>query len=136
MGSPGFDSVVKMDDTGGVLQTLTGYFTGADVSYDQDVSDTSVTGTKGKQKTAGQDDAKVTLNGPWSAVVEAWIGPPSTWTTLRTFEYYPTGVETGERKQSFEAIIKSYKPPTKVDDAVRFTLELEKSGNATWSVNA
>lgn len=130
----GYISVVKIDDSAGVLQTWTNYGGGGDASYDADVHDVSTMGNEAKAKIVGQDDASMSLNGPWHAQIEAWVAWPAGRKVKRTVELYPEGEGSGKRKQTFEAFIQSYKVSSGVGDAAKYDVALTKTGDATFSV--
>lgn len=123
-----FNSVFKIDDTGGTLQDISAQVSEVTPSWDMDLESVEALGTQSKQYTAIQDDGTISVKGYWSAAIDGYIGSPTNWRTSRSIELGPDGSASGKVKVTCEVMIKSYKPPVSASKLNEFTLDLQKTG--------
>lgn len=133
----GKDSVLKVDDNGGTLRTLTAYIT--DENFDaleRDLHDVTVHGSSGHRWHPGLANGTLTFNGFYDPT--ATTGPDvvlgglqSAQSATATIEWFPSGESAGNVKYSGEFWLKTYKPKSVAADMVTFSAEFQLDGVVT-----
>lgn len=127
-GKAGF---IQVDDSSGTPVDLSDFVTKVTWPRDFDTAEVSTFGVDSKQYVGGLMDSKVSMEGPWDAVVDAHFQGILGSATLKTVEHGPTGNTAGMRKLSAEGFITSYEVETGVDDAIKWKAEIQISGDVT-----
>jgi hypothetical protein len=131
----GKGSVFKIDNSAGVLQTLTAFIDSVDFSNSVDVAETTTMGSEFKTYVSGQSDGTMSVSGKYDstaatgpdAVLQGLIGLETT----STFEYGPDGGTTGKVKYTGECFLTGYSVSSPVGDVVTFTADFRISGAVT-----
>jgi hypothetical protein len=141
----------KLNDSGGVVRTLSDLI--EDVSFPRsvDASETTTFGTSAKTYIAGLQDTKITIKGKYDATATTGIDtiipaiiaaqdtgtitvgsatPPNTANTVG-FSYAPEGFTSTRVLYTGQALVTSYEVSSPVADVVSFSLELQVSGAVT-----
>jgi predicted secreted protein len=109
---------------------LSPYITSVDADWPVDEIDVTTLGQNYKQFLAGFQDATFTIEGIWDPTADAVMfnlrgGTAGPW------RYYPQGTASTKVYYQGTAVVTNYSPPTDVNEAVTFTLELHNSGALT-----
>ena len=131
----GKGAAFKIDDSAGVLQTLTSYVDNVDFSNTVDVAETTTMGAEAKTYLSGQSDATLSISGKYDST--ASTGPDVILNGLRglettsTFEYGPEGGGSTKVKYSGECFLTAYNVSAPVGDIVTFTADFQVTGAIT-----
>lgn len=126
----------KVDDSAGVLQTLTAYLDSVEWNESVDTAETTTAGAEAKTYLSGQSDTTVSISGKFDST--ASTGPDAVLRGLRglettsTIEYGPEGGTTGKVKKSAEAFLTSYVCSSPVGDVVTFTADFQVTGAVSY----
>lgn len=131
----GKGAVFKLDDSAGVLQTLTAYVDDVSFSNSGDVAETTTMGAEAKTYVSGQTDATLSISGKYDStastgpdvILNGIVGKETT----STFEYGPEGGTSGKVKYSGECFLTSYVVSAPVGDVVTFSADFQVSGAVT-----
>lgn len=131
----GKGGVFKVDDSGGVLRTLTTYVDQWSFSNSVDMAETTTMGSEVKTFLSGQSDATMSVSGLYDStvttgpdvVLQGLVGLETT----ATFELGPEGGTTGKVKYSGECFLTGYEITAAKGDAVKFTADFQVTGAIT-----
>lgn len=136
----GKGGVFKVDDSAGVLQTLTTYVDQWSISNSVDMAETTTMGSEAKTYLSGQSDATISVSGFFDStastgphvVLFGLIGKE----TSSTFELGPEGGTSGKVKVTGECFLTGYEITVAGGDASKFTADFQATGaitNTTFS---
>lgn len=127
----GSKAVFKLDNGAGTLTDISAYVTTVGFAPKADTADVTTLGKTAKEFLAGLRDATISLEGVFDPAVDAILDAALGAGATKTFEYGPQGSGTGAVKYTGECICTSYEVSAGVDDAGKFTAELQVSGAVT-----
>ena len=136
----GKSCIVKCDDSGGTLRTITAYI--ANTSTDQNVptADTTVFGANATDHVVGvPDHGDIQIEGPFDGtstngghqVFSSIIGQAAS----VSLEIHPMGTTSTYPKLTGEATLTKYSVTPDINDAVKYSATLKWRGTATWGTN-
>lgn len=132
--SHGKDATFKIQDSGGVLRTITSFLSSAGLQRAADLAETSTLGSTHKSFVGGLIDAKIPIEGLFDPVVDGYLA--GILQMSRQFEYFPAGEPVGATKPRYTgaAILTSYEVTTSVDGPASISGELQVDGAITRTV--
>lgn len=125
----GKDSEFYITDSGGTERDISAYVSSAGLPQSADTHEVSAFGDASKEYIAGLKDATVPLEGPWDGTVHNYL--QGIIGLSKAIAYFPEGSASGKYKLSASAILNSYEINSDVGDAVRFSGELQVTGDVT-----
>lgn len=131
----GKGAAFKIDDSAGVLQTLTSYVDSIEINNTSDTAETTTMGAEAKTYLSGQTDGTISVSGKYDStastgpdvVLNGLLGKETT----STFEVGPEGGGSGKVKYSGECFMTSYVVSAPVADVVTFTADFQITGAIT-----
>jgi len=114
---------------------ISAYCNNVSVSNDDKLLDITCLGDQGVTRLSGLEDHKISVEGFFDSTIDALI-TSKIGGTAESCIFYPQGTATGKRTITVSALIDSYEPPAKPDEAVTFKLSLASSGTATYGTVA
>lgn len=125
----------KIDNSSGVLQTLTSFVDTVDLDSSVDMGETTTAGAEDKTFVSGQAEHDLSIGGKWDdtastgpdAILSGLIGLETT----STFEFGPGGGTTGKVKYSGECFLVGYKRSAPSGGVVTFTADFKVTGAVT-----
>ena len=136
--SHGKNLVFKIDNSAGVLQTLTSFLDNVEISGDTDMGETTTAGAEDKTFVSGQTGRTLSISGKWDDT--ASTGPDAVLNGLQglettsTFEYGPNGSSAGKVKKSGECFLSSFVVTSPVSGVNVFTADFQITGAVTNGV--
>lgn len=132
----GKNAVLKLDDSGGTLRTLTSFVNNVSgLPGGRDLGEVTAFGDSGVKSIPGLVDVEFSIKGSFDST--ATTGPNAVLNSLRSasatasFEYGPEGGTTGNVKFSGECWLTSYEVEASVDEVVTFKAEFKVDGTVT-----
>jgi hypothetical protein len=131
------NSVFKLDDSGGVLRTLTAYVDNVDgLPGGRTMDDVTALGDTGHKFIPGIANQTFSISGHWDST--ATTGPNAVLaglavsaTATATFEHGPEGSSTGNIKYTGECWCTEYKVTSAAGSKVSFTASFQVDGVVT-----
>jgi len=130
----------KMDGLDGALDTFTTALFGSGVSFDRDVNmlDTTTAGDGSETSIPGLKNANIAVEIEYDATLiasvdDVYAAGGTTAGTSLSFEYYPAGNTTGNRKYIGEGYVTSPAVSSAVGDLIKYSFSFKVSGDVTGS---
>lgn len=134
------DSVLKLDDSGGTLRTLTQYVSRVSgLPGTRNLSDVTALGDTGEKSIPTIETTSFSFDGFWDST--ATTGPHAVLNGLRTatatatFEYSPEGTAAGKVKISGECWLTSYVVDASVKERITYSAQFKVDGVVTVGTN-
>lgn len=127
----GKSTVVKIDNSGGVLTDITNSVKSLDFTEDAELAETTAFGDTNKTFVVGFKDGKFSLQGNWTGTIDSHLGTILGQTATVSFELGPEGGTTGKVKYTGEAYLTSFKKTGAVNSVNGYTAEFQVSGAVT-----
>lgn len=130
--SHGSIAVMKVADSGSVLQDVSAFLTQAGLADAVDTAESSHLGDTAKEYVAGLEDHTFDLQGDLDATIDAQMNGIKR--LVRNFEYYPFGASGGAGtnvKYSGSAILTKFDRSTPVNGLATFTASFQVTGAVT-----
>ncbi len=132
-------SKIKIDSSVGLLTDISDSVDSIDMPEDLELVETTTFGATSKTYIVGFADGKLTVGGSWNRTLHTFLGLIKTGFRAGTLasvsvEYGPEGVDTGDTKITFEAVMVSYKKNSAVKDQVKWEAEFQITGAVTETV--
>ncbi len=129
-------SKIKIDGSTGTLTDISDSVDSIDMPEDLELVETTTFGATSKTYIVGFADGKLTVGGSWNRTLHVFLGLVKTAFRAGTLasvsvEYGPEGVDTGDTKITFEAVMVSYKKNSAVKDQVKWEAEFQITGAVT-----
>jgi len=133
----GKDTVFKLDNSGGTLQTLTAYVESLQAAVQKiALLETTTMGDSAKDFITGLKEGDFTISGPWEgATMDAHLGGLLGNSATSSFEIHPAGTGSGLPKYTGECWLESYDISSTVDGLVEYTAKFVCSGAVTRGTN-
>lgn len=132
----GKDSALKLDDSGGVLRTLSTFVDNVSgLPGARDLAEVTAFGDAGTKSIPGLQNVSFSISGHFDST--ATTGPHAVLNSLRTatatatFEYGPEGSTTGKTKLSGECWLTNYAVDASVAEKVSFSADFQVDGTVT-----
>ena len=130
-------SVFKLDDSGGVLRTLTAYVDNVDgLPGGRTMDDVTALGDSGHKFIPGIANQTFSISGHWDST--ATTGPNAVLagcaisaTATSTFEHGPEGSTAGQIKYTGECWVTDYKVTSQVGSKVSYSATMQVDGVVT-----
>jgi hypothetical protein len=131
-------AVVKLDNAGGTLTTISTYCNSCMPKRKMDLSKVTTFGAGAAHEwLAGFVDGEVELKGPWTRTADNFFSPLFTafqngTITSASWEYGPEGTDVGDVKYTAELIFTDYDAPdAKIEDPVEWSATFKITGVCT-----
>lgn len=134
--SHGKNAVLKIADSGDVLQDLSSYVTSTGLPRSADSHDVTTLGSTSHKHAPGLlDNGSIPLEGQWDATVDG-ILDGILGVEDQSFEYFPAGEPVGASKPKYSGVgqLVSYEVTTPVDGMATFSAEFQIDGDVTRAV--
>jgi predicted secreted protein len=131
--SHGKNAVFKVDNAAGTLTNISTYLTDVSLPRSIETAETTTFAVTGGSKTyvTGLNDATITTSGKFDPTVDAHLVGIIGQDATVSFEYGPTGSDTGKVKFTGECILTKYDLASPVGDVVTFSADFQISGQVT-----
>lgn len=135
----GKGAAVSVDNASGTLVDISAFANSVDMPRPIDTAETSTFGQNAKTYIAGQNDSTVSISGLYDAATDAMLSAvmdalANDTLASVTVQYRPAGTGVGKPQYVCEVIWTSYDVSAGVGDPVSFSLEGQRTGPTTRSV--
>jgi hypothetical protein len=130
----------KLDNASNTLTDITDHIESVDFPQEVDMAETSTIGTADKTFIVGLKSATITINGRWSATLDAHlaalVGNDAVGGAFPDFEFGPAGGTASANTPVYrgKCLVSSFQKGASVGDPNGFTLTLQISGSVTRAV--
>jgi hypothetical protein len=117
-----------------VVTDLSTYANSVGVTMSRDSGEVSTFGVSSKQYVPGLKDATVPFEGPFDPTADQILWDDYNFGDIVNFEYYPSGVATGNIKYSGKMFVTSYEVSSGVGDPNAVSGEFQVTGDVARAV--
>jgi len=131
----GLGDVVKVDDSGGTLRTISNDIVDYGINLSQELLETTGIDKSARERLAGVSDGDISLNGVFNAAANMSHAVFSNRTGTRTVTIQVGGATTGNPELSGEYLVADYNMTRGTDGSLNWTatLNLQSGTVPTWT---